>query len=513
MSRSRFAVPVFAALAAMGLLASPPARAQQPAPQPAQPEQPAQPAQPAQPERWQESPAKQADPPLLPGPATPAPGAAEGPPTSSSGTDVAPSHPAQGGTFTVNAVDPAAEAQQNAKLRELEARIVADERRMRRLEERVRVLRHVKLGAFAQPQFIAQSFDANASPNQLGGALPPGIGANDVIARPDGTTTNTNMFRMRRTRLRATFEAAPARLYLEIDPFPLYGAGTGYGTILRDAEVTATARWAPDIRTEFGAGVIMPALRSELRERSDVRPFIERTWATQNILPAERDLGVHARTLAMRDRLVLDVGILNGQRLGEPRFVQQPDLNRSKDLYAHLRYGLANFTLGFSTYYGRGQIVDGGALRFKQYPRWWTNYELAAHYRFARALGITRLVAELGVGQNMDTGVNYGFAVPAIPAVIGDDVLSSSQRAVSIRFEQEVTRWALAGYRYDFYTTDSSIKNNARDTHAFVTVLRLSPNLRWMNELDWVIDNVHAPGQAPPSRQFLTFSSVLQAGF
>jgi hypothetical protein len=513
--RARLPLVTALTLGLASALASSSATAQ-PAPQPPAPQAPA-PQAPApqapapQPPTWRDDPAKQADPPLLP---TPQPQAStEGAATSASGTDVTPERIGPPSDVVVNAVDREAEARQDAKLRELEARLATDERRMRRLEERNRALRFFKLGAFAQPQLIVQSFDTNASPNQVVGRIPAGISANDVIAKSDGTTTNGTMFRMRRTRFRATFEAAPAKLYLEIDPFPLYGAGLGYGTVLRDAEVTATARWARNVRTELGAGVIMPAVRSELRERSDVRPFIERTWATQNFFPAERDIGVHARTLAMHDRLVFDLGILNGQRLGEPRFVQQPDLNKSKDIFAHLRYGVSVFTVAAAGYVGRGQLVDSQALRFKQYARYLVNYELSAHYRFVRPLGLTRLVAEGAFGENMDSGVFYSFGVPAIPANVKDDVTPTKQLAAQVRVEQELTGRALIGYRWDVYTADTSLDNNSRHTHAFIAIARISPNLRWMNEVDYAIDNIHAAGTGSPSKHILAFSSVLQAGF
>jgi len=397
-------------------------------------------------------------------------------------------------------------------MREIEARLDADEKRVRRLEERQRALRWFKLGAFIQPQFLLQSFDANASPNQVDGALPAGISSNAVVARSNGTTTNGTMFRMRRTRLRTTFESGPAKLYIELDPFPVGGIGPGIGTVVRDAEATGTARWAHDLRTEFAAGVFMLPMRQELRERSDVRPFIERSWASQNAFPTERDIGAHARTTAMNDRLVLDLGIVNGQRLGEPRFVAQPDLDKSKDLYAHLRYRLGPIGFGLSGYTGRASVVDAQNLRFKGYNRWWVNYELSAHQRFVRALGETRLVAELAIAQNMDTGINYPFAVPTIPARIGDEVTDLDERALTIRLEQDLTRLLQIGYRYDFYTTDTTIKNNARDTHAFVGVIRFTPNLRWMNEVDDAIDNIHAAGTPAPARHIFAFSSVMQVG-
>jgi hypothetical protein len=464
-----------------------------------------------QPPQWPENPATAADPKPIP-----RPGATDEPPVSASGTDLVPPTTPPPPTIVLGggAGDAEAAARTEARLRDLEARLAADEERLRRDEARTRWMRYLKIGAYVQPQLLITSYDANASPNQQpNGQLPAGIHSNDVIAKSDGTTTNNTMFRMRRTRLRTTFSTDIVRLYLEIDPFPAGGVGPGIGTVVRDAEATGIARWTRDIRTEVGAGVFMVPVSLELRERSDVRPFIERSWAIQNVFPLERDIGVHAKTSALHDRLQVDVGIVNGQRLGEPHFVAQPDLNKSKDGFAHIKYRVRMLTFGVAGYLGRGEIVDANQLRFKQFQRWWVNYELGAHHRFVRALGETSLSAELAIAQNMDTGVNYPFAVPAIQQSINDEVINLDERSLVIRFEQELSRWLLAGYRYDFYSTDTSIKNNARDTHAMLLVARFTHNLRWMNELDYAIDNMHRTGQDAPARHILSFSSVLQASF
>ncbi|HEY8079607.1 MAG TPA: hypothetical protein VIF62_36000, partial [Labilithrix sp.] len=197
---------------------------------------------------WPENPAKQADPPPIPKDPPPEP-----PPLSASGTDLVP--PPAPAPPAIVIGNEEAEKKNEGRIRELEARLAADEERLRRDEAKTRWLRYLKIGAYVQPQFLLQSYNANASPNQINGRLPDGISSNDVVAKADGTTTNGTMFRLRRTRLRTTFATDVVRLYLEIDPFPVGGVGPGVGTILRDAEVTGIARWTQHIRTEFGAGV------------------------------------------------------------------------------------------------------------------------------------------------------------------------------------------------------------------------------------------------------------------
>ena len=130
-----------------------------------------------------------------------------------------------------------------------------------------------------------------------------------------------------------------------------------------------------------------------------------------------------------------------------------------------------------------------------------------------KRLGESRLISELTIAQNMDTGVIYSFAMPRIPTTLTDDIGNLDERTLYVRVEQDLSPWLMADYRFDTYSPDTAIKNNARDTHAFLAVVKFSPNLRWMNELNWAIDNVHAPDVAPPSKHIVSYSTVLQAMF
>jgi len=275
---------------------------------------------------WPQSPAQAADPPVIPPPGP-------GTPLSTSGTDVQPpGNLLPPPPVVIGAGAGGADA---ARVRELEARVALDEARLRTLESDVGPLRHLRFMGYVQLQYLLTSNDAAASPNrQPNGSLPAGITSNDTVAHADGSTTNTNAFRLRRTRLGATYETDVVRVFLQVDLLPSGGPASTQATIARNAELTGIAHWNKDIRTEFTGGLFQVPFRMELEELSLFRPFIERTWASLNLFPTERDIGVHARTFAMDDHLVVDVGVLNGQRLGEPRFVMQPDFNSSKDFFA-----------------------------------------------------------------------------------------------------------------------------------------------------------------------------------
>lgn len=436
------------------------------------------------------------------------------PPTSVSGSGLTPSD----GPRLVPVATPAGARRnvraEDARVRALEARLRFQERRLAELEQKASPFKNLQIGGFLQPQLLVTSFNAAASPNRdASGQLPPGIGANDVVARPDGATTNATLFRMRRTRLRTKYETESMRFWLQLDVLPVGGFGPGVGSIVRNAEATGIARWTRDVRTEFGAGVFFLPLRAELLEQSLNRNFAERTWATLNIAPTERDVGVHARTFAMKDRLLFDVGVVNGQRIGQPTWVSVPDLNKSKDVYAYLSYELGIATLGVSGYLGRGERVDTQRLAFKQFSKWMVNYMGKVHYKVVPSLGESRLILEFALTQNMDTGVNYAFAAPAIPADFRQNVTNLAGRAMYLRVEQELTKWAELGLRYDSYTPDTTERGNDRDTFGAVGTLKFGEHLKWMNEIAYAADDIRPVGAPKPGREILTYSSILQARF
>jgi hypothetical protein len=458
-------------------------------------------------EKWQQSPATAADPPLLPPPTS-------GPPVSTSGTDVAPpSTPAAPAPLVLGQADPKATADARAKIAELEARVALDEARLKTLENDLGPLRHFKVQGYVQLQYLVQSVNAAASPNLQGGRLPAGIGSNSVIARPDGTTTNTNLFRLRRTRLRTFYETDLLRVFMQIDLLPAGGPSAAQGTIARNAEAVGKIHWSKQVRTEVKGGLFEVPFRNELLESSLYRPFIERTWASQNMFPTERDLGIGIKTFALKDRLVTNFGIVNGQRLGEPTFVLLPDLNRTKDGFAMASYKLGPLTASLWGYLGESQKVDPTQIRVKNFTRKGVNMGLTFEHKFFPRLGDTRAYAELLFAQNMDTGVRYPFAVPAIPADFRADVKDLNERGLYLRAEQDLTEWGLAGFRYDMYTTDSSLKNNARDTYTFMAGLNFTKYLRIINELSFAVDNIHPEGAAPPSKHIYGYTAWMQGRF
>jgi hypothetical protein len=401
------------------------------------------------------------------------------------------------------------------RVRELEARVATDEAAH---ESAVpEWLSRFHMSGFIQPQLLIQSFNSAASPNLIAGSLPPGVSANDAIANANGTTTNGTFFRLRRARLKTEFTPSEGtRIVFELDPTSPAGTLGSSGTIMRQFEAQGIARWTPFVTTEFAAGIFKLPFGFEVLQSDADRPFIERSWGEQNMMPGEFDTGARMYTTWAKDgrSLGVQLALVNGQTEGEPTFSLDPDLNRAKDGVGRIFFDFGDWAeVGASGYYGVGQTVDTLNLRFKQFDRWGANGELNLHHTFSEKLGATKIFAEATFAQNMDRGLQYAFALPTIPASIHASVTNLSERSVWVRFEQDLSKWATLGGRWDEYTPNTKLGSNARDTFAVVGAVHFTPWLQAMLEYDHAIDHVHASGTPAPNRQIDIGSGVLQARF
>ncbi|MGH7298649.1 MAG: porin, partial [Polyangiaceae bacterium] len=391
--------------------------------------------------------------------------------------------------------------------------------------------KNVHLSGYLQPQMLWQWVDtANASPNLVNGALPPGVGPNDVIARQDsvfntasgtgvpGLTSNGDFFRLRRARMKIELEANEwSRFVFEIDPVATGGPDNGTGTIARNVEAQGVAHWSEDVTTTFGMGIFKIPFGWEVLQSDADRPFIERSWWEQNITPGEFDTGAKAYTTALHDRLTGQVALINGQTQGEKTFAILPDLNNGKDVVGRVNYDFGPFDVGASGYYGQGQLVSLSSLAFKQFPRYAWNIELGVHHRFLR-IGETRLLAEFDRGQNMDRGTKYNPAIsmPGLPTdVANGTVVSKDEIGYWARIEQDITHWVTLAVRYDVYSPDTAQGTtiNGRQTEGAVASVHFTRALQLNNEYDHFTDNVHAPGDPIPYRQGNMLSTVFQVRF
>ena len=435
--------------------------------------------------------------------------------TSSSGATLLPETPAK----PAPPPPPVFTAEDRAGLEErlqiLEARVATSENMLLSSPD-LAWLRRFRLSGYLQPQLLIQSYNTAASPNLTNGSLPRGVGANDTLARSNGATTNGDYFRLRRARLRTEFMPSDGtRFVFEIDPTPAGGAIGGTGTIARTVEAQGIARWTEHLTTEFAAGVFKLPFGYEVLQSDADRPFIERSWGEQNLTPGEFDTGARAYTRWSdgAQSAVLQIAVVNGQTEGEPTFSLLPDLNQGKDFVGRVEIALVDWLdFGASGYVGYGQQVNAAALRFKQFTRWAANGELGIH-AFTRELGATKVFAEVTFAQNFDRGVHYAFAVPAIPSDIAAPVASLNERSLWLRVEQDLTHWVTAGLRWDEYTPDTSLSDDARETFGVVGAIHFNEWLQTMLEYDHAVDHVHAPGTPSTDKQIETGSGVLQARF
>jgi hypothetical protein len=437
-------------------------------------------------------------------------------PVATSGTDLLPASAPAAGAAPASA-DVAA---LQARLDQVEARLRAAERAQKSAGKPAEAhwYDRLRITGFVQPQLVWQSTNTAGSPNLVNGALPSGVTANQTTALADGTTTNPDTFRLRRARLKT--ELAPtdyARLIFEIDPTPpLAGPRSfgGFGTLMRQVEAQGITRLTDDVTVVWGAGIFRLPFGYETQQSDADRPFIEHSWGEQNMMPGEYDTGAHADLTMLKNRFHLTYALVNGVMEGEPSFTVVPDLNKGKDSVGRIAYDFGPADVGVSGYAGQGQAVDPSALRFKNFRRDAFDVEAGFHQRLVKALGWTRASGELVFGTNMDRGVMYGStALPAIPTPIGADVESVHERSSWIRVEQDFSHWTTLGLRYDFYTPNSALKNDGRDTYGVVGVVHFTRGLQLMAEYDYAIDNVHPGGTVAPSRHINTGSGVLQARF
>jgi len=433
-------------------------------------------------------------------------------PTSSSGADLGtqPTQP--------TSAPPAGGGDVDARVRALEAKLTVIQEKEEKRNKLLEWLEHVKISGYIQPQLIWQSFNEAASPDVgAGGAsgLPTGVGPNTTIVKAaDGTTTNPDFFRVRRARLKVELMPSEyAKFVFEIDPNLAGGTAAGTGMIARNVEAVGIIPWSSDVRTEIGAGIFKIPFGYEVLQSDSDRPFIERSWSEQNLTPGEFDTGARIYTTALEKKLTINAAVTNGVTQGERNFTITPDLNRGKDAIGRANFNIGPADVGVSGLIGQGTAEDVTALKFKQFTRWGVNVEAAIHHKFIKSLGNTKVFSELTIATNLDRGVRYAFALPAIPANVTDDVSDRHERGLWVRLEQDFTDWFTLGLRYDMYTPDVSQKNNARDTYSFVGAVHFTKGLQLMLEFDHAIDNVHRSGTAAPSKQIETFSSVLQAKF
>lgn len=366
-------------------------------------------------------------------------------------------------------------------------------------------LKYIMISGYVQPRFLIQHFNDSASPlADAKGDLPDGVSANDLAgsAKKDGTTTNGDSFRLRRVRLKVTVSPTSyTRGVIEIDPASF---GT-WGNIFRETYAEVDARWHPEVTTSFAMGAFKVPFNTEIEQSSGERPFIDRSFAARSMFPGDYDLGARAITRAFDKKYQLKLAVMNGYTFGEKAYGLTTDLNRSKDGVAHITAQFGPVQVGLGGYIGRGQRVDAAAATVFEFPRHAVNAEVGFVHEFSQVLGKTKLYADVTLARNMDRGVLHDGSLPRAPGE------NKNELGGFVRVEQNFTKWSTLGLRYDVYTPELALKNNARNTYSVVGVAHFTEKMKLMLEYNYALDNIHLASGAALSKVIQQFSVVLQA--
>jgi hypothetical protein len=288
-----------------------------------------------------------------------------------------------------------------------------------------------------------------------------------------GEPLNLDRFMLRRARLNLAGSWRYFEYALQVDLNSVNGFQVGF------RQVEAAVKWpsrtdgAPPI-VRLGAGVFRAPFGFEVSDQNDPqRLFAERSLTGTAFFPGEFDVG--ARLQGGVPWLYGVIAVQNGEPLGSRPFPGR-DPNAAKDVLGRvqLRARLSSrvrLEAAFSAAWGRGfhggtgatkpQVVwrdlnEDGLVQVSElvgipsaagapatdFDRWGVEGDVQLHVDVPK-IGELMIYAEAARGVNLDRGVR-----PADPIALGRD-----QREIGVyaAVTQELTRWALVGFRFDYY--------------------------------------------------------------
>jgi hypothetical protein len=286
-----------------------------------------------------------------------------------------------------------------------------------------------------------------------------------------GALLNYNRFSIRRARVNLTGEWTYAAIAVELDA----NTTNGPQVDLRKAE--ASLQYRPDRDRPplvmATVGQFDTPFGYELVESPRTRFFMERSLASRAFFPGEPDLGL--RLAGALGFFRWTIAATNGEPLGEksPYALQAPkatpdilfrfgidtqplrDLQIAADVSSlrgkgfHAGTDATSATIqwkdlnedGVIEPYEMIGIPGAAATPSATFDHWAVDLDLRMHYR--TSLGVTKLYGELVVAQNLDRGLYL-----ADPTVTGVD---QREMGIMVGVLQEITKWAVAGLRYDYY--------------------------------------------------------------
>jgi hypothetical protein len=299
----------------------------------------------------------------------------------------------------------------------------------------------------------------------------------EQLQQGTNTPLNQNRFLVRRARLIARRAWQYTSLEFEFDGNTTSGPAFSLYRAEASAFYNPSADKGKAPLIQFTAGLFRLPFGVELIESPSTRWFMERTQMSRAFWPTEIDLG--GRLSGEAGPFHYAAAVTNGEPFGEKNGFQLQDPNKNKDLTFNVGAKgnpLETVTIsgGVSANKGRGfhpgtaatkaQVswsdlngngsVDAGelvgsparaALPSENFERWAVGGDLQLAVQ--TALGTSSLFGEVIVAENLDRGY-----FPADPVSAGHDL---REFGYFVAFTQEVTPYAVVGFRYDYYDPNS----------------------------------------------------------
>jgi len=301
-----------------------------------------------------------------------------------------------------------------------------------------------------------------------------------------GAPLNQNRFLVRRGRFRFDRDWDYAAGSLELDANTVSGTSIG----IRRAEASLVYRGSdPSSETPplvvLTAGVTDIPFGFDLLQSARVRPFMERSLASNALFPSEADAGVKLSGAIAFFRY--GIAFMNGEPLDDKGFPRDP--NSAKDLIGRAGvdvkpadglsiWGGTSFAKGKGFHPGRdarkrsiawrdtdenGTLQPGGAelqgipataaSPSQNFDRWALGLDLGV--AFATPLGLTKLYAEAFLASNYDRGL---VGADPVESATGDLRHAGAYAAL----EQGITPWGIAGFRAGFYDPNSDVLDSTQ---------------------------------------------------
>jgi len=300
----------------------------------------------------------------------------------------------------------------------------------------------------------------------------------DEQLRQGGALLNQNRFLLRRGRVRIGKDWDYASLLVEFDGNTVRGPAFRWQKAEASLVYGRSKEKGVAPMVQLTMGMFDLPFGYELVESPKSRPFMERTTGGRALWPSEPDVG--ARLSGQLKFFRYAVSLTNGEPLDEKSGFGLQDPNKNKDVTVRLgaiTKPWSRFTVSGDVTYNAGKGFHAGTDATKTTVNWQdqnhdgivTANELSgnagsaatpssnfarwavgadAQIAFESAIGKSALYGEIVAAQNMDRGLFISDPV----AMSGQNI---RQLLYYVAFIQELTPYALVGFRTDYYNPNA----------------------------------------------------------